>query len=216
MTLPEATLFPQALLPLFIFEPRYRRMLADALATHRLFIVARQRPGCRGETPEAVAGLGLIRVSVSHRDGTSHLLLQGISRVRLRRTVRYKPYRVQRIEPIRAGACDSVAADALMAKVMELVEDLAQLGLPLPTGLAAGSGSGDAQDGPALVGDVLSYLRSIKDPELLADLIGGTLLGNPDARQTLLEVEDVEVRLRQLIQFLLAELRLRRESGAHE
>ena len=34
MTLPNATLFPQALLPLYIFEPRYRRMLADTLASH--------------------------------------------------------------------------------------------------------------------------------------------------------------------------------------
>ena len=31
MTLPNATLFPQALLPLYIFEPRYRQMLADSL-----------------------------------------------------------------------------------------------------------------------------------------------------------------------------------------
>ncbi|MEP6664219.1 MAG: LON peptidase substrate-binding domain-containing protein, partial [Verrucomicrobiota bacterium] len=35
MTLPNATLFPQALLPLHIFEPRYRKMLADALGSHR-------------------------------------------------------------------------------------------------------------------------------------------------------------------------------------
>jgi ATP-dependent Lon protease len=35
MTLPNATLFPQALLPLYIFEPRYRQMLADALHSNR-------------------------------------------------------------------------------------------------------------------------------------------------------------------------------------
>jgi Lon protease-like protein len=215
MTLPQATLFPQALLPLFIFEPRYRRMLADALATHRLFIVARQRPGYRRETPEPVAGLGLIRVSVSHRDGTSHLLLQGIGRVRLQQAVRYKPYRVQRIQPIRTGACDSVAADALMAKVLELVEDLARLGLPWPAGLAGGASS-DTPGNPPVAEDIVRYLRSIEEPELLADLVGGTLLTNADARQTLLEIEKVETRLRQLIQFLLAEIRFRRESGAHE
>ena len=42
MTLPSATLFPQALLPLYIFEPRYRRMLADTLKAHRMFIVAKR------------------------------------------------------------------------------------------------------------------------------------------------------------------------------
>src|SRR5687767_10942678 len=77
MTLPNATLFPQALLPLYIFEPRYRQMLADALHSHRMFSVAMQRPDRMREAPLPVAGLGLIRVSVGHKDGTSHLILQG-------------------------------------------------------------------------------------------------------------------------------------------
>src|SRR6187401_1803753 len=92
MTLPSATLFPQALLPLYIFEPRYRRMLSDALNTNRMFSVAMQKPGRTRETPCPIAGLGLIRVSVGHNDGTSHLILQGLTRVQLKETVQYKPY----------------------------------------------------------------------------------------------------------------------------
>src|SRR5882672_12628595 len=102
MTLPEATLFPQALLPLFIFEPRYRKMLADSLDTHRMFSVAMQRPDRKRETPLPVAGLGLIRVAVGHRDGTSHLILQGLARVELEEPVRYKPYRIQKIHALHA------------------------------------------------------------------------------------------------------------------
>src|SRR5438034_1301972 len=94
MTLPSAILFPQALLPLYIFEPRYRQMLTDALNSHRMFSVAMQRPGRSREVPSTIAGLGLIRVSVAHKDGTSHLILQGLARVKLAETVRYKPYRV--------------------------------------------------------------------------------------------------------------------------
>ena len=100
MTLPNATLFPQALLPLYIFEPRYRQMLADALGTHRMFSVAMQKPDTTRETPLPVAGLGLIRVSVGHKDGTSHLILQGLTRVEIEETVRVKPYRVVRVRPI--------------------------------------------------------------------------------------------------------------------
>src|SRR5437868_9580931 len=99
MTLPNATLFPQALLPLYIFEPRYRRMLADALISHRMFIVAMQKPGRIRETPSSVAGLGLIRVSVDNPDGTSHLILQGVTRVELAETLQYKPYRTHRVRP---------------------------------------------------------------------------------------------------------------------
>src|SRR3989475_12413599 len=91
MTLPNATLFPQALLPLYIFEPRYRQMLTDALHSNRMFSVAMQRPGSRRETPSPVAGLGVIRVAVGHRDGTSDLILQGIPRVELAAAGRYKP-----------------------------------------------------------------------------------------------------------------------------
>src|SRR5437667_12752329 len=123
MTLRDATLFPQSLLPLYIFEPRYRKMLADSLKTERMFSVAMQKPGRSRETPCIVAGLGLIRVSVDHQDGTSHLILQGITRVELRQTVQYKPYRVQCIRPLQAAPNDSVTVDALLAKVHELVQE---------------------------------------------------------------------------------------------
>src|SRR5512139_361812 len=132
MTLPNATLFPQALLPLYIFEPRYRQMLADALHSNRMFSVAMQKPGSTRESPSAVAGLGLIRVSVGHRNGTSHLILQGLARVELEEAVRYKPYRVQRIKEIRTPPCDSVKVDALMARMRELLEERIDLGLPFP------------------------------------------------------------------------------------
>src|SRR2546426_2537423 len=132
ITLPKATLFPQALLPLYIFEPRYRQMLADALHSNRMFSVAMQKPGSGRETPSPVAGLGLIRVSVGHRDGTSHLILQGLARVELAETVRYRPYRVQRIRPLRAPPCDNVKVDALVAKVREFLEERIDLELRFP------------------------------------------------------------------------------------
>jgi Lon protease-like protein len=40
MTLPNAILFPQALLPLYVFEPRYRAMLRESLESQRMFAVA--------------------------------------------------------------------------------------------------------------------------------------------------------------------------------
>src|ERR1700712_2710689 len=128
MTLPNATLFPQSLLPLYIFEPRYRQMLADSLKTNRMFSVAMQKPGRKRETPSPIAGLGLIRVSVGHSDGTSHLILQGIARVELVETVRYKPYRIQRIRPLPISDPNELVVDALLAKVRELLAERVELG----------------------------------------------------------------------------------------
>jgi ATP-dependent Lon protease len=210
MTLPNATLFPQALLPLYIFEPRYRQMLADALHSHRMFSVAMQKPGSNREAPVPVAGLGLIRVSVGHKDGTSHLILQGLARVELEETVRYKPYRVQRIRPLSAAPCDNVKVDALMAKVRELLEERLKLGLKFPFPIMSGKAKKDAQ--PAFSAkEILHYLDSITDPEQVADLVSCAVLTGAVERQSILETVEVEARLRRLIEFLLADVRGRRK-----
>lgn len=209
MTLPNATLLPEALLPLYIFEPRYRQMLADALNSNRVFALAMQKPGSSRETPSPVAGLGLIRVSVRHRDGTSHLVLQGMGRIRLEETVRYRPYRVQRIRSLRIPPCDTVAADALLAKVRELLEERIQLGLPFPsTGVPNPQGYSSKK--------ILKYLDLIPEPERVVDIVSSAVLPGAVERQAILETVDVETRLRRLIQFLLAEIRGRGKSEGHE
>ncbi len=214
MTLPNATLFPQALLPLYIFEPRYRQMLADALHSNRMFSVAMQRPGTGRESPSPVAGLGLIRVSVGHRDGTSHLILQGLARVELEDAIRYKPYRVQRIRPLQTPPCDNVKVDALVAKVRELLEQRIALGLPFPFPVMSPGKDEATPNSPAFSPkEILHYLDSITDPEQAADLVSCAVLPGAAERQTILETVDVEARLRRLIYFLLAEIRIKRKGG---
>src|SRR5688572_18921140 len=210
MTLPSATLFPQALLPLYIFEPRYRRMLADSLASHRMFSVAMQKPGSSREIPEPVAGLGLVRVSVDHADGTSHLVLQGLVRVQLKETIQYKPYRVQRIRPLQAEPSDSIVVDALVEKVRELVTEHIHLGFQfplLPKGLSKDSDAGGFSSQ-----EVLGYLNKINDPDQVADLVSCALLSSPTDRQTILETVELEARLKHLVHFLMAETRKQRKN----
>jgi len=215
MTLPHATLFPQALLPLYIFEPRYRQMLADALHSNRMFSVAMQKPGRGRETPSPVAGLGLIRVSVGHRDGTSHLILQGLARVELEEAVRYKPYRVQRIKPLRSPPCDNVRVDALVEKVRELLEERIDLGLPFPFPVMSPEKAEHSPTPPSFSPkEILNYLDSITDPEQTADLVSCAVLPGAVERQAILETVDVEARLRRLIRFLLAEIRIKRQGEA--
>jgi len=213
MTLPNATLFPQALLPLFIFEPRYRQMLADSLHSNRMFSVAMQKPGVSRETPSPVAGLGLIRVSVSHQNGTSHLILQGLARVELEQAVRYKPYRVQRIRPLETPPCDSIRVDALLAKLRELLQERIELGLPFPFPvMSPGKPEQEHANVPSFSPkEILGYLDSINDPEQAADLVSCAVLPGAPERQVILETVDVEARLRRLIQFLLAEIRNKRK-----
>jgi Lon protease-like protein len=216
MTLPSATLFPQALLPLYIFEPRYRRMLADMLKGHRMFSVAMQKPGRVRETPCLVAGLGLIRVSVDHQDGTSHLILQGLTRVELGDTVQTRPYRVQQIRPLQVPPADGVVIDALVAKVMELVEERVRLGpFPFPFPAVPNTTSSKKKNAETMsalpVKDVLNYLEKLSSPDQVADLVSCALIPGAVERQTILETVHLEDRLKRLIHFLMVEIRRYRD-----
>ena len=214
MTLPNVTLFPQALLPLYVFEPRYRQMLHDSLTSHRMFIVAMQRPGRHRETPSRIAGLGFIRVAVDNTDGTSHLILQGMSRVQLGRIVRYKPYRVHAITPLQAPHTDNVTVDALLAKVRDLVEERIALGWHVKS-KSPGKKKGK-QPTMLSVKDVVHYLDALEDADQVADLVSCAMLPSPAERQTILETVDVEPRLKHLIHFLMAEISQQRKSKQHD
>lgn len=207
MTLPSATLFPQALLPLYIFEPRYRKMLRDSLETNRMFTIAMQKPGRTRETPYKIGGLGVIRVSVGHKDGTSHLILQGLTRVHLAETVQYKPYRVQRIRPLLADSKDSVTIDALVARVRELVSQRLELA-PFPSPFPLKKvGAEEAKEPVAFSkAEVLDYLEKLPGADQVADLVTCALLPDANERQTILETVDIEPRLEHLIHFLMAEV----------
>ncbi len=216
MTLPNATLFPQALLPLYVFETRYRRMLADALAADRVFCVAMQRPNCTREAPEAVAGLGLIRVSVRRPDGTSHLILQGVARVELEETVRYRPYRVHRIRPLSPRPCNDVTVDALVCRVRELMAERIELGLPCPFPMVSPCQNVPASKAAPMAfaaREILKYVGDLKNPEHVADLVSCAVLRQAEERQTILATVDLETRLRYLIRFLLADIRQRRKES---
>jgi ATP-dependent Lon protease len=212
MTLPNATLLPQAWLPLYIFEPRYRQMLSAALQGNRMLCVAMRRPGSARETPLPMAGLGVIRVAVRHDDGTSHLILQGVARVQLGRVVRYRPYRLQSFRSLSTPPCDSVAADALLAKVRELLQVRFELGLPFPFSFLSPTTSDvESQPSPFSAKEVLGYLDSISQPEKAADLVSCAVLKGARERQAILEAVDVETRLRRLIEFLLRDIRNHRK-----
>lgn len=210
MTLPNATLFPQALLPLYIFEHRYRKMLVDSLNTNRMFSVAMQRPGRTSEIPSAVAGLGLIRVSVGHNDGTSHLVLQGLARVELAETVRYKPYRVQKIRAIETPPVNEITVDALVAKVRELLEERIKLGMSFPLPNGSSTTVSDASAGISGQ-EILNYLDKLDDPGQITDLVSCALLPGPIERQLILETVNLEDRLKKLIHFLMAEIKRHRK-----
>lgn len=209
MILPNV-LFPQALLPLHIYEPRYRRMVADALTGERMFIVAMQKAGQVREVPSSVAGLGIIRVCVKNPDGTYHLILQGIARVELMKVVRYKPYRCQGMRELQASPNSKPEVDALLERIRNLVGERLKLGsYPFHSSHKSQKGK-EASNYPS-VKEIIGYMKQLTNPEELADLISCALLPGVVERQAILEAVELEPRLNRLIDFLSAEIRNHRK-----
>lgn len=206
MILSEASLFPRALLPLHIFEHRYRAMLADSLENHRLFCLAMQKTGSQRESPASVATLGLVRAAVNNLDGTSNLVLQGLVRVKLGKVVKYKPFRQHLIEPLLPESKESLVVDALVKRAIDLVDARLRQGQALPLEVIQQLAGGSEIDGDAKVEDCTKALRKLSDPGQLADLVATMLLPQPFDRQIILQTVDVEERLKRLVGFLAREV----------
>src|SRR6266852_8142481 len=191
MPLSSAVLFPHALPPLYIFEPRYREMLEHALNHQRMFCVTLVKPSCPDwHAPEDffhLATVGLIRACVGRGDGTSNLILQGLQRVRLTEFEQETPFPVAKIDIIESRDATTVKTEALGAKVLELYTKLKIKGRQLPK-------------------KVDRYLCDLNDLEMLADLMASTFINDPLRRQQVLEESSLNQRLRLIIQYLLDEI----------
>jgi Lon protease-like protein len=181
MTLPNAILFPQALLPLYVFEPRYRKMLKECLESQRMFAVALPHTSTSTKlVPNRIAGVGLIRACVDKPDGSSNLILQGVSRVRFTDFVQEKPFYIGRIEVLDTVEADALEVEALSVKVLEMI------GTMHDTGQIQAEG-------------ILKFLREIQDYDALADIVTYSFIEDLQTKQQILETLNLRDRLKKVI-----------------
>lgn len=186
MVLPGVTLFPNALLPLHIFEPRYRMMLEEALGSGRMLAMAMPRDEEENEV-EGVAGAGIIRACIRNEDGTSNLILQGVGRVRFTGWDQLSPFRIGRIETLESSAGDEEPLAPLVTRLHALCARFKEQGIELPAQFE-------------------SYLNQITNIGVITDLVASTLVADPAVRQQLLEELNVKKRLEKLLAGLRAQL----------
>jgi Lon protease-like protein len=180
--LPDVQLFPHALLPLHVFEPRYRALTEDCLATDRRMAVATLVPGFEadyhGRPPvRAVCGVG--EVLQDHRlpDGRYHILLRGLARVRILDEL--PPERAYRM--VRAVLLDEIVRpDArLSAGLQALIALCDRLAAVLPSGSEM----------------VRGLARQEAEPAAAADVIAAALVTDPEERRAVFEELDAVARL---------------------
>jgi Lon protease-like protein len=174
--LPRVALFPRAILPLHVFEPRYRAMLADALATHRCIAMAAVVDDA--EDPPAIARIAGVGEVVEHEalpDGRSNIVLRGLARVALDELPFVPPYRRARARVLleQPTPVSEIERAALQAAATGFVAEVRrrdlEVDLELPEGLDVGG---------------------------MADLCAAHIVLDADVRQEALEQLDVASRVR--------------------
>jgi uncharacterized protein len=116
--LPAVVLFPDVLLPLHVFEPRYRSLVADALAGDRRLGMVLLKSGWEldyeGRPPIFPVGCSAVIVHAVHlEDGRSNIVLQGLERFRIVSEDHARPYRRAVIEPMPDPPLDEAARRTL-------------------------------------------------------------------------------------------------------
>ncbi|MEO7035891.1 MAG: LON peptidase substrate-binding domain-containing protein [Polyangiaceae bacterium] len=191
--LPNVVLFPGALLPLHVFEPRYRELTRDALAGKQLMGIARLKPGFEedyeGRPPVfEICGLGSVIESVAHRDGRYDITLRGLAVVRIVKELPSDlPYRRMHVEEVADSPSDPAVTSAWQRQLISLWN---QLGPHLPEN----------------VRDLRTLTRGAEGAGAYADRLAGALVGDAEASQRVLEEPDPAERLRMLTERLQAVL----------
>jgi uncharacterized protein len=185
--LPRLVLFPGTLLPLHIFEPRYRAMVADCLrAESPLLAVAQLRPGWESKYEGRpaiydVGGIGRIKEHALNADGTYDIVVDALARVHLQELPADKTYRRASATVLTERAAGLDAGD--IQAVFALASQIATLVKRALPAFALQAAATDA-------------------PTLIIDRIADQLVLDPAARQDLLETLDVPARLKSLTQLL--------------
>ena len=194
--LPNCVLLPGGLLPLHVFEPRYRELTRDCLATHQLMGVARLRPGFEQTyygRPPVFERLGVGRIICSEElpDGRFALLLRGVARVEIARELPVeRAYRLVEAQLLRDASCDLTDVTDHHNQLIHLCDRLAEV----------------IEQGGAQLRDLV---RAFETPGECADAVAAALIMDADERQELLVAVDPMVRLQRTlghVSHLLCEL----------
>lgn len=190
MTLKQVVLFPHAVVPLYIFEDRYREMLRSVLGGSCLFALANETESpdidfqSLEEAPARIATVGLVRASHLNENGTSHLVLQGLMRVRLKAILTEHPYRMASVEALdELPPANPVATQVLRERIGAFIQNEDSLRNDVPE-------------------EFLDCLLDAEDLGCFADLTASIVSLSAEHKQSLLETLDIHERLRLLLETL--------------
>lgn len=186
--LPDTVLFPHGAIPLHIFEPRYQKMIEEALEGDCLFCIGNLL-GSDDHDPEThvakIGTIGLIRASRESTEGTSNLILHGVFRVEfVEWFLDERPYPYAAIRPMLSTTLDA-SEEKILRKRLRAAANLVLAKLPAH-----------------VRGQVNLTLDKAGDAATVADAISQQFVHDPNDRQRLLATGEARERIDFLIQYL--------------
>jgi Lon protease-like protein len=169
-------------LPLHVFEPRYRKMVVDALKGHKTIGMTLLKPGWEAEyqgRPAVYAAgcAGLLEQCDALADGRFNIVLRGTARFRILEEHAGEPYRLASVEPLEDVIGDEALVKAARKKLLTVIAR--------------------AADGPAVL---------VTQPELPDDVFVNALCQSMDLspveRQSLLSCDSILARYERLLEIL--------------
>lgn len=184
--------FPNTLLPLHIFEPRYKQMVNDVINTEKIIGMALLKPGWGNNyygNPEVfdVVGMGRIVSSETFEDGRINIVLYGLKRVRIVEIIENLPYRHARVDIV--DNLHGSGEESLRERIEELISKWNLL-------------IGDAEKSHKI--DINSKLPL----ESLTDALATLIFSNVFEKQVLLEELRVQKRAEIIIRDLETKLEI--------
>ena len=194
--LPNVVLFPNVFLPLHIFEPRYREMVADALAGDRLIGMVLLRPGWEQDydgrpAVYPIGSSGVITHAEKQADGRYNLVLRGLERFRIVEEDHSRSYRCAVVEPLRESGLTPEDRDSIRSQRSKL----------------------EALLSPAVEKSGADRRTTAMSDEDLVNALAQYLALEPLEKQALLELQGLRLRAESLVELLEMKIMMSRTPG---
>jgi len=186
-------LYPELILPIMVGRKKSVKLIDDAMEKDRIIGVVTQKRS-EIENPEEgelhrFGAAALILRMIREVDGSQRVIVQGISRIRIKEFLQKDPYYRAKIDAIEEGSIKGVEVDAMMMNLKGLFQKAVELA-------------------PYLTSELGTMVNNIKSPAILADLIASNLNINASEKQRILEMIDVQERLNQVHHMLNREVQV--------
>ncbi len=191
LPLKETVVFPESVTPLAIGQERSIKLVEEVVSGNRMLaLVTVENEEAEHPGWEDLYGVGTaaaIHKMIKVPDGTLRILVQGIQRIRLERRVQDEPYLTGEFEELADVVVETPELEALTRNVQNLFARVIGLVPYLPEELQLAA-------------------ANVEDPSALCNLVASTLRLKTEEKQDLLELVDVEARLRRVSAILSREL----------